>query len=47
MAFKEYNGKIHDKTVKGDYKEIEIKYDEDDKKEDEKPKNEKNKKKKR
>ena len=41
MAFKEYNNKVHEKTVKGDYKEIEIKYDEDDNKEDVKPKNEK------
>jgi len=29
-ALKEYNSKVHDKTVKGDYKLIEIKYDDDD-----------------
>ena len=40
QALKDYNSKVHDKTVKGDYKEIEIKYDDDDKK-DEAPKPEK------
>jgi len=26
-AIRDYNSKHHDKTVKGDYREIEIKYD--------------------
>lgn len=29
-ALKEYRTKVHDKTVKGDYKEIEIKYDDEE-----------------
>ena len=31
QAIRDYNSKYHDKTVKGDYREIEIKYDDGEK----------------